>query len=893
MNRGFQRALWAGLIGGLLAGGGDALATLAAALTRPSAGDAIALGSVAGATLGMGLALSTWLLHAVAVPVAARVQRISPTTLVATIVTAPLLVYDAFSLFAGAKAARVPGHQAISIALVLLMLGLVALAANLWQRLLGYLESAPRRSPVAAVAGLGLLAVAAGADQVNRVVLPRLYPWFHLSLGLLTVAACALAARAVLRGQAGRRRGAALLAAIVLFLAVLGAHELSVLGASQNLRFFAYEKTQVSKLALHLLPARHTQRPGTVRPGAAPLAAASPLPEGPHRRDADIVLITVDATRADHVGAYGYARPTTPNIDALARRGVRFERAYAQAPHTSFSIASLMTGKYYPTLARLAPQSQHETLALTLRRYGWKTAAFFPPAVFFIDAQKMKTFETSNFDFEYVKYEYLDADQRIEQIDDFFRKENPGKVFIWLHLFEPHEPYQRHEGHDFGSRDIDRYDSEIAYCDAVVGRAIAYVQDKRPNAIIVVAADHGEEFDEHGGRYHGTTLYDEQVHVPLVVYVPGVPAHVVAGPVQLIDIAPTILGLLDLLAPARMRGTDLGPWLAVPSAPDGRLPPVFAEVGDNRMVVQGREKLICDLAKDYCAYHDLGSDPREERDLAEARPERVAALHQLLDTWLDEQARFESNRLAGADSPAVPHAIERGRMGDPDAATELAAMLQSPAPVELRREAARLLVEALPARQDTRSMVVAAMAAADDDEVRDWAAVAAVRLGETAGRTRLLTIVAQPGSETRRALRLQAALAQAQAGDGSGVMILGEALDACTASEALCKSIVAALGKLRDARAVPALLAHLPDVLTRAEVVRALGEIGEAAAEPALVERLKTDEYVPVRVAAAHALARMGGARAVLALRWSASHEKEPRVVEAARAGLAESRKGQ
>jgi len=96
----------------------------------------------------------------------------------------------------------------------------------------------------------------------------------------------------------------------------------------------------------------------------------------------------------------------------------------------------------------------------------------------------------------------------------------------------------------------------------------------------------------------------------------------------------------------------------------------------------------------------------------------------------------------------------------------------------------------------------------------------------------------------------------------------------------------------RDVRAVPALIAHLPDVLTRLEVVQALGEIGDASAEPVLVERLKSDEYVPVRVAAAHALARMGGARAVLALKWSASNDKEPRVAEAALAGLSELRRG-
>jgi HEAT repeat protein len=190
-------------------------------------------------------------------------------------------------------------------------------------------------------------------------------------------------------------------------------------------------------------------------------------------------------------------------------------------------------------------------------------------------------------------------------------------------------------------------------------------------------------------------------------------------------------------------------------------------------------------------------------------------------------------------------------------------------------------------------MLVAAMNAADDDEVRDWAAVAAVRLGEAAGRARALAIVSRPGREANAALRRHAALFLAQVADGAGVMVLAEALDACAGNEASCKSIIVALGKLRDARAVPALIAHLPDVLTRLEVVQALGEIGDASAEPALVERLKSDEYVPVRVAAAHVLARMGGARAVLALKWSASNDKEPRVVEAARAGLAELRRGQ
>jgi len=500
MNGGLTRALWAGLLGGALAGGGDALVAISAALVGSSWWNAprlLALGCVAGAALGMGLALLAWLLSLLVAPLAARARGLSSASLVAMLMAAPLVIIDAFALFAGPKASRIAGHQAISVALVILALALVAATGNLWQRLLAYRENASGRARPALAAAGALVVLAACAEQANRVVLPRLYSWFHMSLGLLSVAACVLAGRVALGRRVPRRQTAALLVC-VLALAGLGAAQLSAMGRSQSLRFFAFEKTQVTSLVLRVLPVRHTRRPDAGPAVAA--AVANRLPEGPHRPGADVVLITVDATRADHLGAYGYGRPTTPNIDALARRGVRFARAYAQAPHTSFSIASLMTGKYYPTVARLAPHSQHQTLPWILRRYGWKTAAFFPPAVFFIDAQKMKAFETSNFDFEYVKYEYLDADERVEQIDDFFRKENPRKVFLWLHLFEPHEPYLVHPGHDFGSRDIDRYDSEIAYCDAVVGRVIAYVQAKRPNAIIIVAADHGEEFDEHGGR---------------------------------------------------------------------------------------------------------------------------------------------------------------------------------------------------------------------------------------------------------------------------------------------------------------------------------------------------------------------------------------------------------
>src|SRR6185369_11796613 len=220
------------------------------------------------------------------------------------------------------------------------------------------------------------------------------------------------------------------------------------------------------------------------------------------------------------------------------------------------------------------------------------------------------------------------------------------------HFFEPHEPYERHEAFSFGGGDVDRYDSEIAYTDAAVGKLIAAVRKRRPNTVIIVAADHGEEFDEHGGRYHGSTLYDEQLRIPLIISIPGIASHVVDGPVELLDIAPTLLNLLDIPVPVRMRGTDLGPWLGVPAAPSARLPPAFAEVEDKRMVVAGTDKLLCDLHWGSCAYYDLAVDPREQRNLAEARPDRAAELRATLDQWLDGHVRLEPLLAKGASNPA-------------------------------------------------------------------------------------------------------------------------------------------------------------------------------------------------------------------------------------------------
>jgi arylsulfatase A-like enzyme/HEAT repeat protein len=784
----------------------------------------------------------------------------------------PLVIYDALAVMGGTGVSRLPGRRLVS--LVLALVGLLMLAA-VTRVTVRRLAARDARGGGRVVWAAVLLAAAAGLLAADRLVLPRLYPWFHLTLRVGVVLAMALVFR-FWHGSGVDRRRAAVLA---LAMAVLAGGGLAAVRASHTLLFLAHERTQLLASGLHLVPLPAPgRRAAPAAGGHMAHTAGPPLPEGPRRPSADVVIITVDALRADRVAAYGYGRPTTPNIDALAARGVRFERAYAQAPHTSFSMTSLLTGKYYPTLTRMGPSDGQDTLPLYLRRYAWKTAAFYPEAVFFVQADKLKAYQSAKFQFEYVKEETLDAHAQISQIAKFFEEEKPPRAFLWVHFFDPHEPYEKHPAHDFGGGDRDRYDSEIAYTDAAVGRLLAYLDKNRPGAIVILTADHGEEFDEHGGRYHGSSLYDEQIRVPLIIAVPGVPPHVVRGPVELVDLAPTVLALLDIPVPVRMRGNDLGPWLASPAAPDDRLGFAFAELDEQRMVASARDKLICQVAKGFCAYHDLVADPGERRNLAEAHPDRVAVLRAELDAWLASHTEFEAASGA-ADDGAPPEAIERARLGDTRSAPALSTLIaDEESPLVLRREAARLLATTLPPLPDTAGSLRAARTASDP-ELRGWAAVAGARLGDPAVRPALREVVA--GVQGRATpVQAHAGLLLAEGKDTAAVPPLIAVLSDCT-DVALCRRAVAALGALGDRRATRPLLAQLDSVMIRRDVVAALAELGDPAAVATLAERLVGDEYVPVRAEAALALGRIGGSQAHDALLAARKREQEA-VVQAA-----------
>src|SRR6266481_5098114 len=295
------------------------------------------------------------------------------------------------------------------------------------------------------------------------------------------------------------------------------------------------------------------------------LNAALAGAQTPEKSAPNVVLITIDTLRADHLGCYGYQQIKTPNIDSLAAEGARFARAFTVVPVTLPSHTAMLTGTY-PMLSgmhdfsanKLGPQQT--TLASVLKQAGYVTGAVVASAV--LDSRfglnQGFDFYFDHFDFSRLEEANLDEMERpgnvvADQALDWLGKNSQKKFFLWMHLYDPHYPYRPPEPYsrEYASQP---YDGEIAFADEQVGRLLRFLKDKGlyQNTVIVLSGDHGESLGEHGEKTHGFFIYNATMHVPLIIRLPenrlpnAAARTVVADPVSLVDLMPTILGAVGL-----------------------------------------------------------------------------------------------------------------------------------------------------------------------------------------------------------------------------------------------------------------------------------------------------------------------------------------------------------
>lgn len=299
---------------------------------------------------------------------------------------------------------------------------------------------------------------------------------------------------------------------------------------------------------------------------------AQPLPARPPARP-NVVLITIDTLRPDHLHCYGYNQIETPNIDSIAADGIRFEQAYTPVPITLPSHSVILTGTY-PTMSGMHDFSgnnlspEQPTLATVLRARGYDTGAVIASAV--LDRRfglnQGFDFYYDHFDFSRLAETNLDlmerpANQVIDQALAWLAKPRKKPFFLWVHLYDPHHPYKPPPPFDEKYK-TNLYDGEIAFTDTQLGRLLRYLREHGlyHQTLLVLSGDHGEGLGEHGEKTHGFFVYNSTLHVPLLVKPPRaqkVLRKVQADPVSLVDLMPTVLGLLTVPPPEKAQGKNL------------------------------------------------------------------------------------------------------------------------------------------------------------------------------------------------------------------------------------------------------------------------------------------------------------------------------------------------
>jgi len=426
--------------------------------------------------------------------------------------------------------------------------------------------------------------------------------------------------------------------------------------------------------------------PARVAPGARvalaalplALALAASLPIGrwvAGHRPRNVVLVVVDTLRADHLGSYGYGRGTSPRLDGFASEAFVFDRARSTASWTRPAIASLLTSQYpfehgiYRERPRDRLSAATPTLQQIVRQRGLHAKAI-------VAQPHYRSGMDRDFD-SFVFEGRRDAEALYDRAIAFLDEHGGEPFFLLVHNIDPHDGYRFHEGfsdlpsdsqwrssrsllpahepdNGIGYDSLDNrvvtigpealaelesnYDGEIRYLDHHFGRFLDALEARglMDDTLIVVTADHGEEFLDHGSYWHGGTLYEELVRVPLIVRAPGLGRGRSAAPVSLVDVLPTVAEWIGAPLPETARGRSLLPLLrGEPAGPR----PIFSATGFRQQriqqsVVLGGKKLIRRADGEFVGLFDLERDPEERHDLGSADPDRAR-----LEAWLPAPTR--------------------------------------------------------------------------------------------------------------------------------------------------------------------------------------------------------------------------------------------------------------
>jgi arylsulfatase A-like enzyme/tetratricopeptide (TPR) repeat protein len=400
----------------------------------------------------------------------------------------------------------------------------------------------------------------------------------------------------------------------------------------------------------------------------------------------NVLLITVDTTRADHLPAYGYKKIKTPNLDSLARQGILFRQCATTSPLTLPAHCSIFTGNY-PTYhgvrinGNTALSSENLTLAEAFSENGYQTGAFV--GAFVLDGRwgLNQGFDHYDDQFDLKKFKKLDlgmvqrpGNEIADAALSWLEGQKEKSFFAWLHFYDPHTPYSPPDQYRPASNSmIDLYDAEIAFMDEQIGRCLKWLDENglREKTIVAVIGDHGEGLGDHGEKTHGYYIYDYAVHVPFILSTPVREANGLEIPSQVrtIDLYPTLLQASGISIPKNVHGTSL--WSLVQDG--GRSSDRFYAYSESMApsIQYGWSPLLSLRTSKYKyidaprpEFYDLKSDPAEQKDIHQEQSKSAADYNKSLKKVVAETSEGAPGvHVANLDSETVERLAALGYIG--------------------------------------------------------------------------------------------------------------------------------------------------------------------------------------------------------------------------------------
>lgn len=418
----------------------------------------------------------------------------------------------------------------------------------------------------------------------------------------------------------------------------------------------------------------------------------------------NVILISVDTLRADHMGVYGYERDTTPNIDKLALASTVFERAYTPVPCTDTSYASLFSGLYPQTTASIDEKldTKYTTITQGLKGIGYRTAGFFSNAILAnehsglargfdtydgINVQDQRANRDNTYGFDSTQLDFQRASRTTEEAGKWLQKNDKNKFFLFVQYVDPHLPYgekdpsfkdkyvtgdkdnplsdpnlqpaNQHQAEPPSQADLtyltDRYDENISYTDYYIGKLLDQIKDQglMENSIIIFTADHGENF-EPTNRGHCYRLNETSIHIPLIVHDPLKSTKRVSDNVSLIDVYPTLVDRVGM-KPVKylLEGMSLKPaldgekivrdslyFLSRPAPADRQNVLKSEFIGQLYSVLSGTKKVVYNEQSGKQEAFDLQKDPKEQNNIFETIDK---SYYEKLMLWVSNNPLSERN----------------------------------------------------------------------------------------------------------------------------------------------------------------------------------------------------------------------------------------------------------